>query len=169
MAKADPNLYCQTDLENAEPRIVNGVPKTCVLNLGNGLMLQIVPGKLIDDQYSASKSWLWRYSRDGIEHRLGLGSFDKIPLARARVKAEALQDQLDRGIDKEEQKAERRRSQRPKISSRTFRECTAEYVAARDRPWRSSHPYVTTLGREPAILRAKCATAVNRIANAVVV
>ena len=39
MAKADPNLYCQTDLENAEPRIVNGVPKTCVLNLGNGLML----------------------------------------------------------------------------------------------------------------------------------
>jgi len=55
MAKADPNLYCQTDLENAEPRIVNGVPKTCVLNLGNGLMLQIVPGKLIDDQYSASK------------------------------------------------------------------------------------------------------------------
>jgi hypothetical protein len=164
MAKADPNLYCQTDLENAEPRIVNGVPKTCVLNLGNGLMLQIVPGKLIDDQYSASKSWLWRYSRDGIEHRLGLGSFDKIPLARARVKAE-----LDRGIDKGEQKAERRRSQRPKISSRTFRECTAEYVAARDRPWRSSHPYVTTLGREPAILRAKCATAVNRIANPVVV
>jgi hypothetical protein len=163
MAKADPNLYCQTDLENAEPRIVNGVPKTCVLNLGNGLMLQIVPGKLIDDQYSASKSWLWRYSRDGIEHRLGLGSFDKIPLARARVKAE-----LDRGIDKGEQKAERR-PQRPKISSRTFRECTAEYVAARDRPWRSSHPYVTTLGREPAILRAKCATAVNRIANAVVV
>jgi len=56
MTKAEPILLSQTDLGNAESRIVNGVPKTRVLNLGNGLMLQIVPGKVIDDQYSVSKS-----------------------------------------------------------------------------------------------------------------
>jgi hypothetical protein len=139
MAKAEPNLYSQTGLENAEPRIANGVPKTRVISLGNGLMLQIVPGKAINGQYSVSKSWLWRYSRDGIERRLGLGSFDKIPLARACVKAEALQDQLDRGIDpktaKQEQKSERLRAHQPRVSRKTFRQCTAEYVAAHRDGW----------------------------------
>jgi integrase len=110
-----------------------------VLSLGNGLMLQIVPGKVIDGQYFVSKSWLWRYSRDGIERRLGLGSFDKIPLSRARVKAEALQDQLDRGIDpktaKSEERAERLRSYQPKMGGRTFRQCTEEYVAAHKGGW----------------------------------
>jgi integrase len=142
MTKAEPILLSQTDLENAEPRIVNGVPKTRVLNLGNGLMLQIVPGKVVDGQYSVSKSWLWRYSRDGIERRLGLGSFDKIPLKRARVKAEALQDQLERGIDpktaKEEQKAERRRAYQPKIGCKTFRQCAEEYVNAHKGGWSST-------------------------------
>jgi integrase len=136
---AAPILLSQTDLENAEPRIVNGLPKTRVLSLGNGLMLQIVPGKVIDGQYAVSKSWLWRYSRDGIGRRLGLGSFDRIPLWRARVKAEALQDQLDRGIDpktaKQEQKAERRRAYQPKAGSKTFSQCTDEYVVAHKDGW----------------------------------
>jgi len=139
MAKAEPILLSETDLENAAPRIVNGVPKTRVLSLGNGLMLQIVPGKVIDGQYSVSKSWLWRYSSAGVEHRLGLGSFDKIPLSRARVKAETLQDQLDRGIDpkahKKEQQAQRRRAHQSKAAVKTFRQCAEAYITAHKDGW----------------------------------
>src|SRR5258707_13657587 len=49
---------------------------------GDGLYLQVVKGAR-----GISRSWCYRYSRDGRERRMGLGSAKDVTLADARQKA----------------------------------------------------------------------------------
>jgi len=119
----------------------------------------------------SASHWLWRYSGDGIERRLGLESFDKIPLTRARVKAEALQDQLDRGIDpktaKEEQKAERRRAYQPKIGCKTFRQCSLRNTSQAPPPVKESmRLFEQRIDREQRAVRQRTETNVERMFRA---
>ena len=77
MTKAPTSLsLTQEDCEKAEPRLVDGRPKTRVLSLGNGLLLQVVPSAVdANGTYSISKQWLYRYSLDGhesgLDHSIG--------------------------------------------------------------------------------------------------
>src|SRR5438128_309260 len=58
---------------------------------GGGLYLQVSP--------SLTKSWIFRYSRDGRTREMGLGSVRDVSLADARVKASDARKQLIEGLD----------------------------------------------------------------------
>jgi Arm domain-containing DNA-binding protein len=75
-----------------------------------------------DGTYTVSKSWVFRYSLDGRECRLGLGSFDKLTLDRARLKAVLLQEQVERKEDpkvqRDREKVDRRKAKVKKTRRR---------------------------------------------------
>ena len=133
----------QEDCEKAEPRLVDGRPKTRVLSLGNGLLLQVVPSAVdANGTYAISKQWLYRYSLDGHEHRIGLGSFDRLSLDNARIEARILQKQVEQKIDplehKQRQRKEReRKHETRKAGAKTFKACAEAYIAAQEVGWAS--------------------------------
>jgi integrase len=134
----------QFDCEQAEPRLVDGKPKTRVLSLGGGLLLQVVPSTVdANGHYSTSKQWLFRYSLDGRERRLGLGAFGKNKdLEWARVRADRLGDDIEQGIDPLEEKREKRKvrerkREARKAGARTFKACADAYIAAHEIGWSS--------------------------------
>jgi integrase len=143
MAKALTSLsLTHSDCETALPRFLDdGTPKTKLINIGDGLCLQVTPSKpRADGTYSVSRSWLFRYSLDGCERRMGLGPLDRLSLDRARIKALALRDLVDREIDPLEQKRQERddrlrKQTARKVQNKTFRQCTEEYVAAHKDGW----------------------------------
>jgi integrase len=97
---------------------------------GNGLYLQVAPG--------GSRSWLYRYSLHGKEHRMGLGSASAVSLKRARELAAAARQLRAEKIDP----LERRRTQRnaelvEQAKATTFKECAEAYVAAHEAGWKN--------------------------------
>jgi hypothetical protein len=130
----------QTDCETALPRFLDdGTPKTKLINLGDGLCLQVTPSKpRPDGTYAVSRSWLFRFSLDGREQRMGLGPLDRLPLNRARVKALALQEQVEQKINpldearRQRHERERERNAR-KAGVMTFKQCAEAYIAAQGR------------------------------------
>lgn len=98
---------------------------------GGGLWLQV--------SGSGSRSWVFRYDRDGRRHEMGLGPLHTVDLAAAREKAQACRASLLAGLDP---LAEKRRV---KLSSRlerarlvTFDQCATEYVTAHRSSWKSA-------------------------------
>src|SRR5690349_18367994 len=81
--------------------------KRVMLADGGNLLLQVT-GKP-DGKFS--RSWVFRYERDGKRHDLGLGAYDTLSLAEARVRARDLRVQLVDGLDpqgvREQKRAER--------------------------------------------------------------
>jgi hypothetical protein len=147
MPKADLSILTQLDCERADATIKDGRPRARLLTLGGGLCLQITPGKLREDgSYALSKSWLFSYSLDGKAHRIGLGPFDRLPLDRARVKALALQEQVEQKIDPLEQREQQRRERERQRDARkagvkTFRQCAEAYMAVhKPAPLRAVRP-----------------------------
>jgi integrase len=98
---------------------------------GGGLVLQI--------SSSGSKSWLFRYARDGTRREMGLGSLRTIDLAEAREAAarcrKLLQDNRDpldeRRIAKTNEALERGRQM-------TFDQCAAAYIDAHRSGWKNA-------------------------------
>ena len=98
---------------------------------GAGLWLQVSP--------TGSKSWVFRYSRQGKQSELGLGSTHTVSLAAARAKARELRLQLVDGIDpmaarKQAQVAEAMR----KARALTFDQCAEAYIAAHRSTWKNA-------------------------------
>jgi hypothetical protein len=122
---------------------VDGRPKTRVLSLGNGLLLQVVPSAVdANGTYSISKQWLYRYSLDGHEHRIGLRSFDRLSLDNARIEVRILQKQVEQKIDPLEQKQRQRKERERKretrtVGAKTFKACAEAYIAAQEVGWTS--------------------------------
>src|SRR6266436_3176476 len=71
-----------------------GTGERVMLADGGNLLLQVV-GK----QGGLNRSWIFRYERDGKRHDLGLGPYDTLTLAEARVRARDLRIQLLDGVD----------------------------------------------------------------------
>lgn len=69
--------------------------------VGDGAYLQIATG--------GTKSWVFRYQRDGKARHMGLGPFDLVTLAEAREKAREARRLLLDGADPLEAKAAKRR------------------------------------------------------------
>jgi hypothetical protein len=59
-----------------------------------GLYLQVSQGKT-----KKTKSWVYRYRLGSERRRMGLGSYDKVKLADARIAATAAAALRDKGID----------------------------------------------------------------------
>jgi hypothetical protein len=83
---------------------------------------------------SGTKSWIFRYTKNGVAREMGLGTFVLVPLAKAREMATIQQRLLASGVDPMEQRQADRRQQTD-ASGRTFAEATRRYLDAHKAGW----------------------------------
>lgn len=95
---------------------------------GNGLYLQVR-----NSGNSASKSWIFRYMRNGKAHNMGLGSIHVVTLAEARIGANDAQRQLHHGVDPLAEK----KKQRAKSFALSFKEGAAKYIEIHRPTWKN--------------------------------
>jgi integrase len=117
---------------------------------GGNLLLQVT-GK---PDGGFSRSWVFRYERDGKRHDLGLGPLDTLSLAEARVRARDLRIQLLDGVDpkgiREQRRAERLAQLRERARQMTFRECALRCIEGHEDGWRNAEhhrQWITSLER----------------------
>lgn len=93
---------------------------------GGGLWLQV--------SKSGTKSWIFRYTRQGKTHDLGLGSYLNVSLKTARDKAQEQREALGRG---EDPMAQRWAAKAAAASKMTFSECAEKYIAVHRDGWKN--------------------------------
>ena len=111
-----------------------GLSKARLLSVGGGLCVQIMPNALRPGgTYTMSSSWLFRFSLDGRERRMGLGPLDRVHVDKAHIKALARQELVDQNIDPLEQEQEKRHKRKHarqvRQTAKTFQQCAEEYIA----------------------------------------
>ena len=118
---------------------------------GGGLYLQVTKSK---DGKTINKSWVFRFTRDGKERRMGLGSLNTFGLGEAREKAAECRKQLDAGHDPIEQRDAERASRLGATSkSKTFEQCAVAYIAASiSQPGDFDRPMASLVPGRPAAL-----------------
>ncbi len=85
-----------------------------------------------------SKSWIFRYSRNGSTKDMGLGSLNAVSLARARELAAGHRDQLASGVDPLGAREAARQQDAAKVAgTMTFREAAETYMRAQSAGWRN--------------------------------
>lgn len=86
-----------------------------------------------------TKSWIFRYERNGRERHMGLGPTHTVTLIEARERARECRKLLLDGLDPlEERNAQRMRRQIEAARVMTFRQCAEAYITAHQAAW--SHP-----------------------------
>jgi integrase len=111
---------------------------------GGGLYLHISP--------RGAKSWIFRWTKNGKSHDLGLGTAgdDRITLKRAREAAAAAWRRVHDGGDPiADRKATRSNAQIETAKAMTFRQCAEAYIAAHRAGWRNprhAKQWPSTLG-----------------------
>jgi integrase len=105
---------------------------------GGNLLLQVT-GKP-DGKFS--RSWIFRYERDGKRHDLGLGPFDTLSLTEARARTRDLRIQLLDGADpkgvREQKRAERLAQLSQRARQMTFRACALRCIEGHEGSWRNA-------------------------------
>lgn len=97
---------------------------------GGGLYLQV--------SATLSKSWIFRFARDGKTREMGLGSERDVTLAAARAKAGEARRQLGDGVDPIAARDGLRAQERlQRIGTIAFRTCAEKYIAAHRSGWRN--------------------------------
>jgi integrase len=103
---------------------------------GGGLVLCVRQGAT-----GLNRVWMFRYTRYGHAHWMGLGSYPDITLARARGKAQDARRSLVDGLDPLAQKravrASLSRRQAEQIKSLTFDQAAEQYIASHSAGWRN--------------------------------
>jgi integrase len=97
---------------------------------GAGLFLQVSP--------SLSKSWVLRYQSPitGKAREMGLGSIHTWSLAEARQRAREARQQVDRGIDPIQAKADQRAALAAEAAKAlTFKDAAERFIAAKKSEW----------------------------------
>src|SRR3954470_12540323 len=97
---------------------------------GDGLYLQVTG--------SNSKSWIYRYSKDGKQRWLGLGSArdGMLSLSDARAKRDQERAQVVNGVDPVELKREAGAARKIEtVKAITFKDAAARYIAAHRAGW----------------------------------
>jgi Arm DNA-binding domain len=111
-------------------RAVAAAKRPGMLGDGGGLYLRIGPGR--------SKSWVFRYMKNGGRHDLGLGGADAFSLAEARERAVEAKRALARGVDPlAAKRAERDSARLAEAKAMTFAECAGAYIDAHRAGWRN--------------------------------
>ena len=109
---------------------VNAITKPGLHADGLNLYLQVGP--------TGTKSWLFRYMKDGKAKSMGLGPVHTVPLAMAREKATEARRRLLESIDPlEERNALRSARAAAAAKMITFKECAEKYVAAHRAGWKN--------------------------------
>lgn len=89
-----------------------------------------------------SRSWLFRYSRNGRAHWLGLGPARLFGLTEAKRKAVAAEKLLHDGIDPLGARAARREAEKARAAMPTFAACAEAFIAAHQDGWSNAkHAY----------------------------
>jgi integrase len=97
--------------------------------VGHGAYLQVSEWR--------TRSWVFRFTRDGKAHHIGLGGCDYVSLAKARERAIEYRRLLADGIDPLEAKRNARLEQRLAATrSRTFEQCAVDYITEHEGSWR---------------------------------
>jgi hypothetical protein len=98
---------------------------------GGGLWLQVAP--------TGSKSWLFRYMREGRARHMGLGSVELVSLAKARDMAREKRRLLHEGQDPIEARDAAHAAARTNAARGiTFRECATKLIAVQEVGWRNA-------------------------------
>lgn len=93
---------------------------------GAGLWLQV--------SKTLTRSWIFRYTRGGKTHDIGLGSYLNVSLELARKKAAEMREALGRGDDP---MALRLAAKADAASRMTFSECAEKYIEANRAGWKN--------------------------------
>lgn len=102
---------------------------------GGGLWLQISRSIAAGQ---VTKSWLFRYMRNGRARQMGLGSVDVVTLSVARDKALTARRLLADGIDPiDARQQQRRREKEEAVRSVPFKDCAQRYIDAHQASWRN--------------------------------
>jgi integrase len=96
-------------------------------NDGLGLYLQVTP--------AGSKSWVYRYKRNGKSKKMGLGSFHTVSLSDARGLAKESRLAHERGVDPKECWDERKAENRCVID---FKSCAEKYIEFHKKGWKNA-------------------------------
>jgi len=112
------------------PLAIKSANKPGLYGDGNGLYLQV-------SQFG-TKAWLYRFMRDGVARKMGLGPLHTVSLADARQRAtEARRMALD-GIDPiAHRDAKRAAAKLEAAKAMTFEQCAEKYIAAHSDSWRN--------------------------------
>jgi integrase len=118
-------------INRLSPRTVAAISKVGMHSDGGGLYLQV-------SRYN-TKSWIFRFTLNGRERQMGLGSLHTISLAEARQEAGECRKMIRERIDP----IEARNSRRNRLSiesakAMTFSECAESYIEAHRSGWRNA-------------------------------
>jgi integrase len=105
---------------------VNAATKPGMHPDGGGLYLLVAK--------SGGKSWIYRYSRRGRQHEMGLGSYPTFSLDDARERANKHRQLLADGTDPLTAK---RQEQQRLFSIRTFQDTATEFIAVKSHGWKN--------------------------------
>jgi integrase len=97
--------------------------------IGPSLYLQIRP--------QGTRSWLFRYTRNGENQWMGLGALADKPLSEARDESAMLRVSVRRGADPMAEKQAKREARRPKREVPTFAECAEQYIESHRAGWKN--------------------------------
>jgi integrase len=105
---------------------------------GYGLYLQVSSYLDKSGNVSLSKSWLFRFMRDGVARKMGLGAVHTVPLPDARQRAALARRALLDGIDPIEARKQTRAARKlEQAKAVTFRECAEKYIEVQKSGWRN--------------------------------
>ncbi|MGV1017568.1 MAG: tyrosine-type recombinase/integrase [Fluviibacter phosphoraccumulans] len=98
---------------------------------GAGLYLQV--------SKAGSKSWIFKYTRNGKTREMGLGSLLALPPDAARRLADEARTVIASGVDPlEKRKADTAAATLAANSVRTFAECATDYIKAHKEGWKNA-------------------------------
>jgi hypothetical protein len=130
----------------AQRRALTGAQVTALRDEG---VHWVAPSLYLQIRPQGTRSWLFRYSRDGQNQWMGLGAFADKGLGEARDEAAVLRAEVRRGKDpmgdREAVAAERK--SRVKVPS--FAECAEAYIEAHRSGWKNDK-HAATSGPGPS-------------------
>lgn len=98
---------------------------------GGNLFLQVSKG--------GTKSWLFRYGKDGKKREMGLGSLQLVTLAGARERALQARVSVLDGVDPIAQRADAKTAARVELTQRlTFKQCAEKVIEAQREGWKNA-------------------------------
>jgi hypothetical protein len=110
------------------PLAIKSATKPGLYGDGHGLNLQV--------SAFGTQSWLFRFMRDGVARKMGLGALHTVSLAEARKRAAAARLQVHDGIDPiDVRRSTRARGKLEAAKAITFKECADAYIAANEAAW----------------------------------
>jgi len=96
-------------------------------------------GPYLQVSASGTRSWLFRFERDGKERQMGLGPARDVSLSDARDEASACRKLLLKGIDPiESRRGERTQAKVRAARAATFEECAEQYITAHEGGWKNA-------------------------------